>query len=237
LKALEDRLGIRNPDWLMSTREKLCLIGMLELLKAKRTLEFGYHRGGATNWLSKYSEEVITVDVNVYVHEAEKLYPNITSWNIPTQEAVARINRDKQTFDLAIIDADHSREAIANDLKGLIDHAEIILMHDSSNPSCRKGMLDALKHQDSHAYNLDFVTSSIKHDGLWGGLGVAIRSENPGRMKEFNGEFSPYNYLYLHHSLSLANKCTAGAEKLKTHLMRTINRIKVKVGGALAKLR
>ena len=98
-------------------------------------------------------------------------------------------------------------------------------------------MLDALKHQDSHAHNLDFVTSSIKHDGLWGGLGVAIRSENPGRMKEFKGEFSPYNYLYLHHSLSLANKCTAGAEKLKTHLMRTINRIKVKVGGAFAKLR
>ena len=46
---LEQRLHLTNYDWLMSSREKLVLVGLLKCLKPGKILELGYHRGGATN--------------------------------------------------------------------------------------------------------------------------------------------------------------------------------------------
>ena len=214
----------------MSVKEKLCLIGLLELLRPKNSLEFGFHRGGATAWLAKFSESVITVDVNEFVNDAPKSYPNVTSWNFTTEEAVARIKKEKISFDLVIIDADHSRKAIARDLEGILPYADIILLHDSSNPDCRKGMLDVLGKQDSHAYSLDLISSSIKHDGLWGGIGIAIRSEKSGLMKEFKGEFSPYKYLSVHHSMLFRMKISNILSKLMMHIQRLMSKIRIKIG-------
>jgi hypothetical protein len=232
---LEKKLGIQNPDWLMSAREKLSLIGLLELLRPQRTLEFGYHRGGATKWLAKYSDSVITVDVNEFVRSAEKQFSNVTSWNCSTGEAINRIKAENHKFDLAIIDADHSRKAVSRDLFGIIKQVDVILMHDSSNPSCRKGMTDVLRNQDSHAYNLDFISSSIKHDGLWGGLGVAIRSSNPFPMKEFDREISPYCYLWIHDSISFGRKTCALGNRLGNVLENIISKAKVRLGGLVKK--
>ena len=231
MNTLERNLGVANENWLMSAREKLCLIGLLELLRPQKSLEFGFHRGGATAWLAKFSETVITVDVNEHVNDAPKSFPNVTSWNCPTEEAVERIKKEMLSFDLAIIDADHSRKAVARDLKGILPHAETILLHDSSNPDCRKGMLDILDKQDSHAYSLDLISSSIKHDGLWGGLGIAVRSEKSGLMKEFKGEFSPYNYLSVHHSMLFGRKFSNLFSKLMVPLQQLKSKVRIKIGG------
>ena len=231
MNNLERKLGIANENWLMSAREKLCLIGLLELLRPKKSLEFGFHRGGATAWLAKFSESVITVDVNEYVDDAPKSFPNVTSWNSTTEEAVERIKKGRLSFDLAIIDADHSRKAVSRDLEGILPYADIILLHDSSNPDCRKGMLGVLGKQDSHAYNLDLISSSIKHDGLWGGIGIAVRSEKSGLMKEFKGEFSPYKYLSVHHSMLFGRKISNLLSKLMVPLQRLKSKIRIKIGG------
>ena len=193
LNDFENLLKISNADWQMSCREKLTVIGLLECLKPKKVIEFGYHRGGATKWLSQFAEKVISVDVNEFVSEASKKYSNIEPWKCTTGEAINKIKSDNLSFDLAIIDADHSRIAVANDVSGILPHAEVILMHDSSNPSCRRGMLDALKSQNSHAFYLDFMPSILKNDGLWGGFAIAWKSENPGPKKEFLGENSSYS--------------------------------------------
>ena len=229
---LEKNLGLANSDWLMSTREKLGLIGLLELLKPKNVLEFGYHRGGATKWLSKYSESLITVDVNEFVGQAEDDFPNAKAWNCPTQEAVKRIKDDSLQFDLAIVDADHSRKAVASDVRGLLDHANLILMHDSCNPDCRKGMKDALKNQTSHEYYLDFITSVSKHDGLWGGLGLAYRSEHPGLLNEFEGEVSPYPMLALQNAMRLKPKIKSLLSRLNDRIQIFKNKGKV-IGGKI----
>lgn len=229
---LEKNLGLANSDWLMSTREKLGLIGLLELLKPKTVLEFGYHRGGATKWLSRYSGSLITVDVNEFVGQAENDFQNVRAWNCTTQEALKRIKNDSLHFDLAIVDADHSRVAVASDIRGLLDHANLILMHDSCNPDCRKGMKDALKDQTSHAYYLDFITSIYKHDGLWGGLGLAYRSENPGLVNEFEGEISPYPMLALQNVLRPKPKIKFLLHRLNHGIQTFKNKGKV-IGGKL----
>ena len=145
MNELKEKIGILNPDWLMSTREKLGLIGLLHCLKPKKVLELGYHRGGATKWLSEFSEQVLSVDVNEFVSNAPNLFHNVEAWNCPTHKATSRIKSENLHFDLAIIDADHSRKAVCADIKGIINHSDIILMHDSFNSDCRKEMVDALK--------------------------------------------------------------------------------------------
>ena len=190
---LEEKLNISNKNWQMSCREKLIIIGLLQCLKPKKVIEFGYHRGGATRWLSQFSEKVISVDVNEFVSEASKEYSNVEPWNYTTEEAINKIKVDDLYFDLAIIDADHSRSAVSKDISGILPQSEVILMHDSFNPECRRGMLDTLSLQNSHAFYLDFIPSILKWDGLWGGFAIAWKSENPGRKKEFCGEKSFYS--------------------------------------------
>ena len=145
MDELQRKIGILNSDWLMSSREKLSLIGLLHTLKPKKVLEFGYHRGGATQWLSKLSDQVITVDVNEFVSDAENEYQNVEAWRCSTMEAIEKIKDQNLFFDLAIIDADHNRVAVANDISGVLQSSDVILMHDSFNPSCRKGMITSLK--------------------------------------------------------------------------------------------
>lgn len=229
---LQEKLKVSNPDWLMSTREKLTLIGLLHCLRPKRVIEFGYHRGGATKWLSELSGSVITVDVNEFVSDGQNQFTNVESWNCPTLEAIEKIKQGNLFFDLAIIDADHSRRAVAEDVEGLLKYADIVLMHDSFNPACRQGMLDSLTKQKTHAYYLDFMPSVNKHDGLWGGLAIAWKSENSGSRIEFNKEHSPFTPLALQHSLRIGLYFQLLKQIIYSRMNNIKNRIKI-LGGKI----
>jgi len=236
MNELQKKIGILNPDWLMSTREKLGLIGLLHCLKPKKVLELGYHRGGATKWLSELSEQVISVDVNEFVSNAPNLFHNVEAWNCPTLEAASRVKRENLFFDLAIIDADHSRKAVSADINGIIEHSDIILMHDSFNPDCRKGMVDALKKQDSHAYYLDFIPSVSKHDGLWGGLAIAWKSQTPGLAKEFAKEISSFTIpVAIQNSFRIQPKITATKAKASVFKQSTFSKLKITLGRLLGR--
>jgi hypothetical protein len=232
---LEDKLNIANPNWLMSCREKLAIIGLLQCLKPTRILELGYHRGGATKWLAEFAEEVISVDVNEFVTEASKNHTNVEPWRCTTGEAITKIKLNNLKFDLAIIDADHSKKAVANDVSGIIPHAEFILMHDSFNPACRRGMLDALKSQSSHAFFLDFMPSILKEDGLWGGFAIAWKSENPGPKKEFLGEKSPYSLVWLQSIFHLKSMILQLKHFLSRVEQSSISKVRIFAGKILGK--
>jgi hypothetical protein len=235
MNELLEKIGILNSDWLMSAREKLGLIGLLHCLKPKKVLELGYHRGGATKWLSQFSEQVITVDVNEFVSNAPNLFHNVEAWNCPTLEATSRIKKENLFFDLAIIDADHSRQAVYADINGIINHSDIILMHDSFNPECRKGMIDALKNQKSHAYYLDFIPSVSKNDGLWGGLAIAWKSETPGQAKEFVKEMSSFAPVAIQNSFRIEPTITAIKAKASVFKESAFSKIRISAGRILGK--
>ena len=232
---LEDKMNITNADWQMSCREKLCLIGLLECLKPKKVIEFGYHRGGATKWLSQFAEKLISVDVNEFVSEASKKYSNVEPWKCTTGEAINKIKADNLSFDLAIIDADHSRKAVANDVSGILPHAEVILMHDSFNPECRRGMLDALESQSSHAFYLDFIPSILKRDGLWGGFAIAWKSKCPGPQKELYGEKSSYSAVWWQSSLHFSSKLLQLKHFLSQIWQNSISKLHIFAGKILGK--
>jgi hypothetical protein len=235
MNEFQEKVGILNSNWLMSTREKLGLIGLLHCLKPKKVLELGYHRGGATTWLSQLSEQVISVDVNKFVSKAPNLFHNVEAWNCPTLEAASRIKKENLFFDLAIIDADHSRNAVSADINGIINHSDIILMHDSFNPNCRKGMLDALQNQKSHAYYLDFIPSVSKNDGLWGGLAIAWKSQTPGLIKEFEKEMSSFIPVAIQNSFRIQPTITATKAKASVIKQSTFSKLKITLGRLLGR--
>jgi len=235
MNELQEKIAISNADWLMSAREKLGLIGLLFCLKPKKTLELGYHRGGATKWLAEFSEKVITVDVNEFVSDAPNQFHNVEAWNCPTLEAASRIKKEKLFFDLAIIDADHSRKAVSADINGIIEHSDIILMHDSFNPDCRKGMVDALEKQDSHAYYLDFIPSVSKNDGLWGGLAIAWKSQTPGLTKEFAKEMSSFTPVAIQNSFRVTPRINTGKERISNFKESAFSKIRITAGRILGK--
>ena len=233
MNELQEKIGILNSDWLMSTREKLALIGLLHCIKPKKVLELRHHRGGATKWLSELSEQVITADVNEFAADAPNLFNNVEAWNCTTLEAASRIKTEDLFFDLAIIDADHARQSVSADLNGIINHSDIILMHDSFNADCRKGMIDALQNQKSHAYYLDFIPAVSKKDGLWGGLAIAWKTDLPGRRVEFDKEFSSFAPVAIQNSFRIEPTITAIKAKASVFKESALSKIKITMGRLL----
>ena len=237
MNELQEKIGILNPDWLMSTREKLGLIGLLHCLKPKKVLELGYHRGGATKWFSEFSEKVISVDVNEFVPNAPNLFHNVEACHCPTLEAASRIKAENLFFDLAIIDADHSRQAVSADINGIISHSDIILMYDSFNPDCRKGMIDALENQKSHAYYLDFIPSVSKGEGLWGGLAIAWKCQTLCQAQEFAKEISSFAPLVIQNYFRITPVINTTNVKLSAFKEFVFSKIKITGGHLLGKLK
>lgn len=171
LKYLAGLLPIN--DWHMFPSERLALIGLLQTIKPKKTLEIGHFLGGCTKYLSLYSEEVFTVDINPYVIESSKRFNNVRPFNTHSLKAMENFLLQDLRFDLAIIDGDHSKDGAAADVTAAMKIADVIIMHDAANPECRRGYSKALVNSDAY-YDLDFVDGKYLVNGAWGGFGLIL---------------------------------------------------------------
>jgi hypothetical protein len=106
-------------------------------------------------------------------------------------------------------------------------------MHDSFNPDCRKGMIDALKNQKSHAYYLDFIPSVSKSDGLWGGLAIAWRSNAPGLAKEFEKEMSSFAPVAIQNSFRVTPRINTAKERISDLKDSAFSKIRITMGRLL----
>jgi len=170
-------LGLsKNMLWMMTPNERFTLLGLINILKPESILELGYADGGCTTFLSRLTKTLYTVDKDDKVLSSSSYLKNVIPLNMATNEAFEYFNKNKLHFDLCIIDADHSTKGAFNDLKSAIKICDVIIMHDTSNPSCRKGYGLALKGKNFY-YDLDLIEGHNQTDGLWGGLGIVIPSQ------------------------------------------------------------
>jgi len=123
--------------------------------------------------LSRFASEVHTVDVEPRVLEIEKELPHIKAWQCASSEAMRRFSHEDLRFDFCLPDGDLSRVAARDDLGAAIGICDVIVVHDTGNPECRSGYVEALAEKDVYA-NLDWVDGRIQVDGPWGGFGIVL---------------------------------------------------------------
>lgn len=177
--------------WSMTRAEQATLIQVLEHIKPKVAIEIGTYNGGSLQVISANSEKVYAIDltpsyrdqrcenllnVNYLIGDSKRVIP----------ELISKINKGSDVVEFILIDGDHSTEGVFDDITNLLKlkpkQTVTIILHDSFNPSCRKGM--TLYNYNAnpyvHSVELDYITGAFNHDGLyremWGGFACIVLS-------------------------------------------------------------
>jgi hypothetical protein len=177
----------------MADCEKLALLGLLRRLQPKLALEIGTYQGGSLQAIARYSEKVISVDIDPGV--ATRLAGKFSNVEFRSGDSrrvlpglVQELNEQKKPVGLVLIDGDHSTEGVRRDIEALLElrplEPILFLLHDSFNPACRKGMRVAqwANCPFVHEVELDFIPGIYHYHAydtaeprsMWGGLASAL---------------------------------------------------------------
>lgn len=174
--------------WLMSVSEQTALVQLLEYIKPEISIEIGTYNGGSLQVLSAYSKKVYAFDIDAkkrdkQTEQLSNVEYIIGDSKITVPKLVNEINANTSSVGFVLIDGDHSQEGVLADITNILKlipkTAITILLHDSFNPECRKGIrrYDYKTNPYIHSVDLDYITGVyFEKDNLkgemWGGFAV-----------------------------------------------------------------
>jgi hypothetical protein len=176
-----------NKNWHMSFSERAALMYTLSRTNPDVSIEIGTFLGGSLRSIAAASRHVYTFDLD------DRTIPGLSNVSFITGNSsetlppiIDEISSSDREINFILVDGDHSEAGVKNDIANCLRYqpkkrSTIILMHDSSNPSVRKGIIDApwADNPYVHAVELDFVggvlfgSEELKGQ-IWGGLAVAV---------------------------------------------------------------
>ncbi|MEB3260880.1 MAG: class I SAM-dependent methyltransferase [Cyanobacteriota bacterium] len=178
-------------DWHMQPCERVALLYLLNLLQPSLSIEIGTFKAGSLRPISRYSQRVITFDIDPNQHRLAPLFPNTefitgdTAITLP--DIIRRINADPDAeLSFVLVDGSHETLGVKSDIENCLQYVPkskpcFILMHDSSNPAVRAGIQssDWAASPYLHAINVDYVPGQLYSrpdikNQIWGGLGLAL---------------------------------------------------------------
>lgn len=179
--------------WQMSRCEKFLLASLVDQADASVAIEIGTYQGGSLQVISEKSEKVYSLDINEKNQEAlRSQFPGVEflvgESRILLPKLIEKLQSESAPLGFILVDGDHSTETVRNDINTLLKFTPnqpiYIVLHDSFNPECRKGMLTAdwKKCPYVHFVEIDFVPGKFFREGLdivqprsmWGGMAVAV---------------------------------------------------------------
>ena len=210
-------------DWSMTRNERYCLIQLLKKIKPKITIEVGTYNGGSLQVLSENSEKVYAIDIDIKVkerlqHKFENVVFLIGDSKKIIPQLIKELNENNESIEFALIDGDHSELGVKSDIENLINyipHNSLnIILHDSFNPYCRKGMKAVNYNQNKHVHyvELDYISGAFEPDGLkkemWGGFAhvVLLKEEREGELQVYQSQKKLYDIAYLHSKYFIKDK-------------------------------
>lgn len=178
--------------WQMSIAEQIAMKYILGKIKPKVSVEVGTYKGGSLQVLSHFSNRVISIDIDSNVKYAlESYFNNVQfiagdSGSVLTQILYEQ-NKLNIPVEFILLDGAHSTNGILRDIKALENWQPltkcILMIHDSFNPFCRKGILQASWDSLPYVHNLeiDYISGTYfkeafdtaKPRTMWGGLAMA----------------------------------------------------------------
>jgi cephalosporin hydroxylase len=151
--------------WQMTTCERFALQGLLRRLRPSLSLEVGTYLGGSLRVLSRFSEAVISVDIDpqVAIRLAGK-FPNVELRSGDSarilRDVVSELNEQRRPIGFVLLDGDHRGKGVRRDIEALLElepqQQVVFVLHDSFNPGCREGMRTA-NWAKSRLFDLDFI--------------------------------------------------------------------------------
>jgi hypothetical protein len=186
---LEDALfdASFNNNWLMQLSERAALMYVLQRMNPDVSLEIGTYFGGSLRPIAAASRHVYTFDIE------DRTIPGFSNVSFVVGDSgrtlptiIDKINGSNREVNFILIDGDHSELGVRGDITQCLRYhpklqSTIILMHDSSNPAVRKGIIEAPWEDNPHVHglDLDFVPGMLydREDikgHIWGGLAAAV---------------------------------------------------------------
>ncbi|MFC3771472.1 glycosyltransferase [Paenibacillus sp. GCM10012303] len=179
-------------DWQMNHSERLGLTGLLSRIQPKCCIEIGTYKGGSLSLISQLSSTVFSIDIDPSIPGKFQQFGNVSFLTGPSSTILPillkELDDNNIPVDFILVDGDHSAEGIKKDIACLHSYVPkkpmFVMLHDSFNPECRRGMLEAGWEKSPYAQwvDLDFIPGRIiEHGGggqgeMWGGLGLAYFS-------------------------------------------------------------
>jgi hypothetical protein len=178
-------------NWQMQDSEKMALTALLARHQPDCSIEIGTYHGGSLSLISQYSRAVFSIDIDPEVPGRLPPMDNVSYFTGDSRQLLPMLfealGEDDLAVDFVLIDGDHSAEGVRRDLNLVLDYKPrkplFVMMHDSFNPECRRGILAANWAQSPHVawVEVDFVPGRmIEGDDnpfrgeLWGGLALGL---------------------------------------------------------------
>jgi glycosyltransferase involved in cell wall biosynthesis len=166
--------GCLCENWQMNHSERLALTALLSRHKPMCSIEIGTDMGGSLSLISQYSEMVYSIDIDRSILERFGYFKNVCFLTGPSSKILpillAELDKENIPIDFILIDGDHTAEGIKHDVECLLSYTPkrplFIMMHDSFNPGCRKGMLEVNWQSSPYLdwFDLDFIPGRIIED-------------------------------------------------------------------------
>jgi len=179
-------------EWQMTRCEKFAFAALLEESKPQVAIEVGTYRGGSLQVISKYAQKVYSLDINAESQKAlAPLFSNVDFKVGDSKEMlpdlVQQIQSKGENVGFILIDGEHTSNGVRRDINAVLQikpqRPIYLVMHDSFNPECRRGMLaaDWQSCPFVHFVEIDFVPGVFHFDAfdtaqaksMWGGLALA----------------------------------------------------------------
>jgi hypothetical protein len=168
---------------------------LLSNLRPNCAIEIGTETGAKLAMMAKYSKRVISIDIDPKVKTSlSGHFPNAEFFTGDSRtlipEVLGKLAEENTAVDFIFLDGNHSESFVRQDVENILSYRPacqmLLLMHDTFNPDCRKGVLSANWARNSycHFVDLDF-SPGILHPNegilreMWGGLGLALFRPTP----------------------------------------------------------
>jgi hypothetical protein len=183
----------------MTLAERFALEGILQTLKPARGLELGVFKGGSLRRLAAHCQEVHAFDLEV-LPAVRQEFPGVHFHVGPSAQQLPQFleqcHQKDLLVDFALVDGDHSTEAVRQDLQTLISSPalshSLILLHDSANDRVRRGLeqVDCAQSPGVVFVDHDFFPGHIDlgTDMVWGGFSCVVIDRGGSRWAML-GEF------------------------------------------------
>jgi hypothetical protein len=177
-----------NLSWQMDYCERATLIPVLQNFRPTISIEVGTYSGGSLAVLSRFSQKVFSLDINPLSSEyLVGRFPNVAyvigDSKLELPRILETVEREQSGPTFVLVDGDHSAAGVLADLNNILRfqprHPTIVMAHDSFNPDCRTGMLQARWADSPHVHlvEIDFQNGyifEISNGQMWGGLALAV---------------------------------------------------------------